>query len=69
MMRNISYISKEYGWTYQEVLDTPYIVFLSYLKWTYIMQLEQTEKGREELYKEDIVHQTEPDLKRIRQYT
>lgn len=69
MMRNISYISKSYGWTYQEVLDTPYIVFLSYLKWTYIFQLEQTEEGREALYKTSAIHQTEPDLSRIRQYT
>ena len=56
MMRNISFICKEYGWTYQEVMDMPYIVFLSFLKWTRIFQVEQTEKGRELLYKEDTTY-------------
>lgn len=47
-------------------MDTPYIVFLSYLKWARMFQIEQTEEGREILYKENAINKTEPDLTKIR---
>lgn len=69
MMRNIAFVTKEFGMGYQEIMDLPYAVFLSYLKWGRVFILEQTEKGRDLLYKESAIHQTEPDWSRVRQYT
>ena len=53
--------------SYFEIMELPYAVFLSYLKWARIFQLEQTEEGRDALYKEKAIDQTEPDLARFRQ--
>ena len=66
-MRNIAFLTKEYGMTYFEIMELPYAIFLSYLKWARIFQLEQTQEGRDALYKESAIHQTEPDLGRLRQ--
>lgn len=52
---------------YFEVMALPYVVFLSYLKWTKIFKLEETEEGRKILYKEDAIYKTEPELNRLRQ--
>lgn len=66
-MRNIAFLTKEFGMTYFEVMHLPYAIFLSYLKWARVFQLEQTEEGRDALYKTSAIHQTEPDLGRLRQ--
>ncbi|WP_313757190.1 hypothetical protein [Tissierella sp.] len=66
-MRNIAFLTKEYGMSYKEIMELPYAVFLSYLKWARIFQLEQTQEGRDALYKESAIHQTEPDFGKLRQ--
>lgn len=68
-MRNVAFLTKEFGMSYREIMDLPYAIFLSYLKWAMVFQLEQTEEGRDLLYKESTIHQTEPDWNRVRQYT
>jgi len=55
--------------SYFEILGLPYAIFLSYLKWARIIELEKTEEGREALYKESAIYQTEPDWNKVRQYT
>lgn len=66
-MRNIAFLNKEYGMSHKDIMELPYAVFLSYLKWARIFQLEQTQEGRDALYKESAIHQTEPNLGRLRQ--
>lgn len=63
----MAFLTKEYGMSYKEIMGLPYAVFLSYLKWARIFQLEQTQEGRNALYKESAIHQTEPQLDRLRQ--
>lgn len=63
----MAFLTKEYGMSYKEIMGLPYAVFLSYLKWARIFQLEQTQEGRDALYKESTIHQIEPDLGRLRQ--
>lgn len=65
-MRNIIFISKEIGMSYNEVIKLPYAVFLSYLKHLRVMQIEQTEEGRQALYKEGNLYKTEPNFNKIR---
>ncbi len=69
MMRNIAFLTKEYGMSYFEILKLPYAVFLSYLKWARVFQLEQIPEGRDALYKESAIHQTEPEWNKVRQFT
>ena len=52
--------------SYKEIRELPYAMFLSYLKWARVFQLEQTEEGRDALYKESTIYKTEPDLGRLR---
>lgn len=52
---------------YSEIMSLPYAIFLSLLKWERIFQLEETQEGRGALYKTSTIHQTEPDLGRLRQ--
>lgn len=66
-MRNVAFLTKEYGMSFKEIMELPYSIFLSYLKWARIFQLEQTPEGRDALYKESAIHQTEPQLDRLRQ--
>ena len=66
-MRNVAFLTKEYGMGYYEIMQLPYSIFLSYLKWARIFQLEQTEEGRNALYKEDAIYKKEPQLNRLRQ--
>ncbi len=68
-MRNVAFLTKEYGMSYQDIITLPYAVFLSYLKWARIFQIEQTEEGRDALYKNRVIDQTEPDWAKVRQYT
>lgn len=65
-MQNITYMTKYYNLSFQELMDSPYAVFLSYLKWARLYQLQETEEGRDALYKQGAIHQTEPELGRIR---
>lgn len=65
-MRNIAFLTKEYGMSFKEIMELPYSIFLSYLKWARLFQLEQTPEGRDALYKESAIHQTEPDLVQLR---
>lgn len=69
IMRNITYITKEYGMGFNEIMNLPYIVFLSYLKQARVTQLESSEEGRRALKQGEMVSKTEPDLARVRQYT
>ncbi len=66
MMRNITFISKYYHMGFNTVMELPYAVFLSYLKWARIFEMEKTPEGRDMLYKESTIYQTEPDLNRLR---
>jgi len=66
-MRNIAFLTKEYGMGHKEIRELPYAIFLSYLKWARIFALEQTEEGRSALYKTKAIDKTEPDLARFRQ--
>lgn len=73
-MRNIAFVSKYYQIGFNEIMEMPYAVFLSYLKWARIFILEQTEEGQKELRKMEIQSpnnnkNTEPDLGTIRQMT
>ena len=67
LMRNVAFIMKEYRMGYFEVMRLPYSIFLSLLKWGQIFILEQTQEGRDILYEESTIHQTEPDLGKLRQ--
>lgn len=67
LMRNIAFIMKEYSVGYFEVMKLPYAIFLSLLKWGQVFIIEQTPEGRDALYKESAIFQTEPDLGRLRQ--
>ena len=55
--------------SFKDVMELPYAMFLSYLKWARIFQIEQTQEGRDALYKESAIHQTEPDLGKLRNLT
>ncbi|TCT16406.1 hypothetical protein EDC18_102425 [Natranaerovirga pectinivora] len=66
MMKNIVFVSKEIGIPFNEIMEMPYAVFLSYLKHLRIFQLEQTEDGRKALQQAELNQQTEPDWNRIR---
>lgn len=68
-MRNVTFLTKEYGMSFVEIMELPYAVFLSYLKWARIFQIEQTPEGRDLLYKESAIYKTEPDWGSVRQYT
>ncbi len=65
-MRNIVFVSKEIGMSFNEVMELPYAVFRSYLKHLRIFQIEQTPEGRKALYKEGTLYQTEPNWDKIR---
>ncbi len=69
MMRNIAFLTKYYHMDFNTIMELPYAIFLSYLKWARIMEIEQTEEGRDALYKESAIYQTEPDWNKVRQYT
>lgn len=66
IMRNIVFITKQTGMTYQEIMELPYAVFLAYLKHLRIFELEQTEEGRKLLMQTNVLNATEPDWARIR---
>lgn len=51
---------------FNEVMELPYAVFLSLLKHTRILQLEETPEGQQLLSKSRLLSQTEPDWDRIR---
>ncbi|WP_195837954.1 hypothetical protein [Tissierella pigra] len=67
MMRQIVYISTKTSMGFNEILQLPYAIFLGYLKQLWVLQMEETQEGRDALYKESAIHQTEPDLGRLRQ--
>ena len=69
MMRNIAYLTKEFGMSFKEIMELPYSVFLSYLKYMQLFQLEQTEEGRKALQESEIINHTEPDWNKVRKYT
>lgn len=52
---------------YQEIMELPITVYGAYLKWGQVFILEQTEEGRDALYKTSAIHQTEPEFDRLRQ--
>lgn len=68
-MQNIAYMVKYYHISFDELMDLSYSIFLSLMKWARIQQIEQTEEGRDALYKTSIIYQTEPDVGRLRNLT
>ncbi len=74
MMRNVAFLTKYYHMSYQEIMELPYSVLKSYLKWAKIFILEETEEGRKQLAKmrinsPNVANKKEPDFGRIRGMT
>ena len=67
MMRNITYLSKEFYMGFDEIMNLPYAVFLSYLKYMQLFKLESTEEGRKALKDAEMINKTDADLTRFRQ--
>jgi hypothetical protein len=65
-MANIAYLIKESHMGFNEIMDLPYAIFLSLLKQFQVMNMKQSEEGREQLKLRNSLYQTEPDLIKIR---
>lgn len=66
LLANISYLIKESGMSYFEVMNLPYAIFLGLLKHFRMFALMQTEEGQKMLQQEKLLSQTEPDWGRLR---
>lgn len=68
-MENITYLNRKTQMSHTEIMNLPYCLFLSYLKHNKIMDLQETEAGREYLSKCERLKVTTPDLSKLRQAT
>lgn len=69
LMSNITYLTKKTKMGYMEIINLPYSIFLSYLKYNRIFDLQQTEEGRKYLEQVERSKQTEPDIDSLRNLT
>ncbi len=66
IMQNIAFIMKESSMGFYETLKLPYAVFLSLLKHFKLFILQQDPEYRQQLKKQKMLYQTEPDWDRLR---
>jgi len=66
IMKNVAYLMKASSMGYREVMELPYQIFLSLLKQFMILELENSEEGREYLQQCKILTTKDADLTRIR---
>ncbi|MEC1772838.1 hypothetical protein [Schinkia azotoformans] len=68
-MENIAYLNRKTQMSHNEILNLAYALFLSYLKHNKVMDLQETEAGREYLAKCERMKVTIPDFAKLKQAT
>lgn len=64
-MRNIVYISREFGFTFDEIMNMPFNIFLSYVRWAYQLKLEENPAFVEKLQEMEVLKQEEPEYDKL----
>lgn len=67
MMTNITYLTRRTMMGYEQIMELPYPIFLSYLKHNRIMDMQETPEGREYLEKIERIKVKTPDFAKLRQ--
>ncbi|WP_407268973.1 hypothetical protein [Radiobacillus sp. PE A8.2] len=65
-MPNITYVTRKAHMGYEQVMKLPYPIFVSYLVENKIMDLQETEEGREYLRKIERLKVTTPDYSKLK---
>lgn len=65
-MRNITYLIKEGNMNYYEVMDLPYVAFLSLLKNFRLIELESDPEYRKQLEQQKYLEVKEPQISRLK---
>lgn len=68
-MENVAYLNRKTHMSHMEIMNLPYGLFLSYLKHNKVMDLQETEAGREYLAKCERLKVTTPDFAKLKQAT
>ncbi|PLS04019.1 hypothetical protein [Neobacillus cucumis] len=64
-MPNIAYLQRKTKMSFKEIMGLPYTVYLSLLRENQIMDLKQTEEGRDYLAKVERLKVTTPDFGKL----
>lgn len=64
---NMAYLTRKTSMGFNELMNLPYPVFLSYLRENQIMDLKETEEGRKYLEQVERMSVTTPDFGKLSQ--
>lgn len=65
-MPNVAYLQRKTHMSIKEIMKLPYTVYLSLLKENQMMDLQETEQGREYLKQIERLSVTTPDFSKLR---
>lgn len=51
---------------YKDIINLPYAIFLGYLKYAKVFELEKTEEGQKQLDMASFIYETEPEMDKLR---
>jgi len=66
MMTNIAYVMQKGNMNYFEIMELPYVIFLSLLKQFQMFELMQNEDYRKQLQEQKLLERKDADLESLR---